>query len=148
MFKEEIGTVDKSKSFTEVMQKKRKRKEFIFEVRDYVDVCIDKMEDYDFVQGEITNLVSTDVRLRVDEQLLLGTGVYPELNSVSSTASTFAAGSYASSVSAATIIDLILLPTDMLVLDNLKKKKRLQDLTMGELNEVLNDDDKELIDVR
>jgi len=79
----------------------------ISKVRDYVDVCIDMMEDYDFVQGEITNLVSTDVRLRVDEQLLLGTGVYPELNSVSSTASTFAAGSYASSVSAATIIDLI-----------------------------------------
>jgi SNF2 family DNA or RNA helicase len=33
----------------------------------------------------------------------------------------------------ATIIDLIHLPTDKLVLDNLKKKRRLQDITMGEL---------------
>lgn len=33
----------------------------------------------------------------------------------------------------ATVIDLILLPTDQLVLDNLKKKKKLQDLSMGEL---------------
>jgi len=46
----------------------------------------------------------------------------------------------------ATIIDLILLPTDQLVLDNLKKKKRLQDLSMGELNAALSDD-KELINV-
>jgi len=61
----------------------------IQKVRDFVDVCIDMMDDYDYVQGEITNLVSTDVRLRVDSQLLLGTGVAPELNSVASTASTF-----------------------------------------------------------
>lgn len=47
----------------------------------------------------------------------------------------------------AMIIDLILLPTDQLVLDNLKKKRRLQDLTMGELNAALSDD-KELINVR
>jgi len=33
----------------------------------------------------------------------------------------------------ARIIDLIHLPSDKLVLENLKKKKRLQDLTMGEL---------------
>ena len=33
----------------------------------------------------------------------------------------------------ATVVDLILLPTDQLVLDNLKKKKKLQDLSMGEL---------------
>jgi hypothetical protein len=79
----------------------------ISKVRDFVDVCIDMMDDYDFVQGEITNLVSTDVRLRVDEQLLLGTGVYPELNSVDSTASTFAAGSYATSVATPVIADLI-----------------------------------------
>jgi hypothetical protein len=33
----------------------------------------------------------------------------------------------------ALIIDLIHLPTDQLVLDNLKKKKALQSMTMGEL---------------
>jgi len=37
----------------------------------------------------------------------------------------------------ATIIDLIHLPTDQLILDNLELKKRLQDLTMGEITRVL-----------
>ena len=79
----------------------------ITKVRDYVDVCVDMMEDYDFVEGEIRNLVSTDVALRVDEQLLLGTGVYPETNSVAAVASTFAAGAYALTIQDATLIDLI-----------------------------------------
>ncbi len=79
----------------------------ITKVRDYVDVCVDMMEDYDFVEGEIRNLVSTDVALKVDSQLLLGTGVYPETNSVDAVASTFAAGDYATSVQDATLIDLI-----------------------------------------
>ena len=49
----------------------------------------------------------------------------------------------------ATIIDLILLPTDLLVLKNLQKKKRLQDVSMGELQTVFGatEEDKELIDV-
>jgi hypothetical protein len=34
-----------------------------------------------------------------------------------------------------TIKDLIMLPTDQLVLDNLKNKKRLQNLTMGQLSD-------------
>lgn len=79
----------------------------ITKVRDYVDVCVDMMEDYDFVEGEIRNLVSTDVALKVDSQLLLGSGVYPETNSVSAVASTFAAGSYALEIQDATLIDLI-----------------------------------------
>ena len=79
----------------------------ITKVRDYVDVCVDMMEDYDFVEGEIRNLVSTDVALKVDEQLLLGSGVYPETNSVAAVASTFAAGDYALSIQDATLIDLI-----------------------------------------
>jgi len=76
-------------------------------IRDFVDVCFDMMEDYEFVQSEITNLVNTDVRLRVDQQLLLGTGVYPQTNSVDSVASDFAAGGYAASVAVPTIADLI-----------------------------------------
>lgn len=40
----------------------------------------------------------------------------------------------------ATIIDIIHLPTDKLILDNLLKKKRLQSLTMGQLAEVMNHD--------
>lgn len=39
-----------------------------------------------------------------------------------------------------TIVDIYNLPTDKLVHDNLKKKKRLQDLTLGQLDEALKDD--------
>ena len=76
-------------------------------VRDFVDLCVDMVDDYDYVEGEIRNLVSTDVALKVDQQLLLGTGVYPELNSVDAVASTFGAGSYALAIQDATLIDLI-----------------------------------------
>ena len=79
----------------------------ITKVRDFVDVCIDMMDDYEWVSGEIQDLVSTDVALKVDEGLLLGTDVYPELNSVDAVASTFAAGDYATSVQAPTLVDLI-----------------------------------------
>lgn len=79
----------------------------ISKVRDFVDVCVDMMEDAPFVAGEIENLVATDVALKVDQQLLLGTGVYPELNSVDAVASTFGAGAYAASIQDATLIDLI-----------------------------------------
>jgi len=42
-----------------------------------------------------------------------------------------------------TIVDYICLPTDQLVLDNLKKKKKLQDLTLGELNTYVKVDHEE-----
>lgn len=79
----------------------------ITKVRDFVDVCIDMMEDYSFVEGEIRNLVDTDVQLKVDSQLLLSDGVYPNTNSVDNVASTFAASSYALSIQDATLIDLL-----------------------------------------
>lgn len=79
----------------------------ITKVRDYVDVCIDMMDDYEWVSGEIRDLVSTDVALKIDENLLLSDGVYPNTNSVANVASTFAAGDYATSVQAPTLVDLI-----------------------------------------
>ena len=39
----------------------------------------------------------------------------------------------------AQIIDLIHLPTDLMVLDNLKEKRRIQNITMGQIDEVLKD---------
>ncbi len=60
----------------------------ITKVRDMVDICIDMMDDYEWVSSEIRDLVSTDVALKVDEGLLLGSDVYPELNSVDAVAST------------------------------------------------------------
>lgn len=37
-----------------------------------------------------------------------------------------------------TIYDIICLPTDLLVLNNLKKKRKLQDMSLGEITDVLN----------
>lgn len=80
-------------------------------VRDYVDICIDMMDDYSFVEGEIRNLITTSVMLHIDNQLLLGTGIAPELESIDSTASTFdpalAGADYSGSVGDPTMIDLI-----------------------------------------
>jgi len=79
----------------------------IQKVRDFVDVCIDMMDDYDFVTGEITNLVDTDVKLKVDSQLLLGSDVAPELNSIDAVSSTFVAGDYAGQIDTPTLVDVI-----------------------------------------
>ena len=46
---------------------------------------------------------------------------------------------------AATIIDLIHLPTDKLVLDNLKLKKKLQDVSMGELEDAFKDAEERVL---
>jgi len=71
-------------------------------VRDFTHVCIDMLEDYDFVSSEIDNLIRTDVALRVDEQILLGTGVTTQLDGVASVASTFNAALAGADYSAAT----------------------------------------------
>lgn len=79
----------------------------ITKVRDFVDICLDMMDDYDYVEGEMRSLLDTDVKLKIDSDLLLSDGVYPNPNSVDNVASTFAAGSYATSIQDAQLIDLI-----------------------------------------
>lgn len=76
-------------------------------VRDFVDVCLDMMEDYTFIEGEIRSLVDMDVQLKVDEGLLLGDGNSPNLTGVDSVAAAFAAGDYAGTVQDPTLADLI-----------------------------------------
>ena len=76
-------------------------------VKDSVDVCVDMMDDYDYVEGEVRDLVDTDVKLRVDSQLLLGDNVTPNLNSVSAVSSTFAPGAYANKTATPVLADLI-----------------------------------------
>jgi HK97 family phage major capsid protein len=60
-------------------------------IRDFVHVCIDMMEDYDFVEGEIRDLINYGVTSQEDSQLLLGDGTGSNLNGIASYASTFAA---------------------------------------------------------
>ena len=57
----------------------------IAKVRDYVDVCIDMMEDYSFVTSEIENLVSSSIRLKADSAVLTGTTDIVSIDSIAST---------------------------------------------------------------
>ena len=71
-------------------------------VRDFVHVCLDMIDDYDFVEGEINDLISYGVANQVDSQLLLGDGTGANLNGVASYASTFNAALTGADYSAAT----------------------------------------------
>lgn len=81
-------------------------------VRDFVNVCIDMMEDYDFVEAEIRNLIDSSVQLKVDSDLLSGDGTGANIAGIDSYAATFSAASagadYSTAVTAPTIIDLIM----------------------------------------
>jgi len=80
-------------------------------VRDMVDICIDMLEDYDFVDGEIRELLTSSLQLKIDNDFLLADGINPNTTSIDFYSSTFNAANpaavYTSSVQAATIIDLI-----------------------------------------
>lgn len=58
----------------------------IAKVRDFVDVCIDMMDDYDFITSEIQFLVSSSIRLKADAEVLKGAG---DINSIDAIASVF-----------------------------------------------------------
>ena len=83
----------------------------ITKTRDLVDICIDMLDDYDFVEGEIRDLVTSSLQLKIDSDLLTSDAVYPNPNSIDAYSSTFnaanPAANYAAKVQAATIIDLI-----------------------------------------
>lgn len=80
-------------------------------VRDFVHICLDMMDDYDFVEAEIRNLINSSLQLKVDSDLLLANGVAPNVNSIDSISATFdatsAGANYFGEVEAATVIDLI-----------------------------------------
>jgi HK97 family phage major capsid protein len=61
----------------------------ITNIRDLIDVPIDMLQDYDFVEGELRRLLNVNVALRIDTQLMSGTGVHPELHSIGEYASEF-----------------------------------------------------------
>lgn len=46
----------------------------ITKIRDFVDVCIDMMDDYDFVGAEIKQLVEQSLKSKEESEILLGSG--------------------------------------------------------------------------
>lgn len=61
----------------------------ITKVKDFIYISLDMMADYDFVAGELTNLVNSSVMLKADNSLLKGTGTNPDWHSVDEIASEF-----------------------------------------------------------
>jgi HK97 family phage major capsid protein len=56
----------------------------IAKIRDFVDVCIDMMEDYSFVASEIEQLVNESVKLKEDSEIMLGAGNILSIDTISS----------------------------------------------------------------
>ena len=49
----------------------------VTKIRDMVDVCIDMMDDYDFVGAEIKQLVEQSLKAKEESEILSGTGTNP-----------------------------------------------------------------------
>lgn len=49
-----------------------KRTVELAKIRDIVDICIDMLDDYSFVEGEMRDLVNESIKLLADSELLLG----------------------------------------------------------------------------
>lgn len=59
-------------------------------IRDIVDVCIDMLDDYDFVESEVRALINESVQLKAEYELLLGAAANPtDMLSIDSIASEF-----------------------------------------------------------
>ena len=89
------------------------KSEDIRKIGDSIKVCRDTLEDYDFVQNEVDNFLRENLMLKLDQQLLLGTGVAPQFTSVDSKAQLWsvAAGSpienLAASIPSPTTFDVV-----------------------------------------
>lgn len=95
----------------------------ITNVRDLVDVPVNMLEDYDFVQGELNNLININVQLKIDNGLLKDDGVHPNLHSVNEVASEFSAANtlggtitaWSNSVQDPNIFDLVIAMSSQII---------------------------------
>lgn len=56
----------------------------IAKIRDFVDVCIDMIDDYSFVASEIDQLVNESIKLKEESEIMLGSGAILSVDSISS----------------------------------------------------------------
>lgn len=56
----------------------------IQKIRDFVDICIDMIDDYTFVASEVEQLVNESVKLKEEAEILLGTGNILSIDSIAS----------------------------------------------------------------
>lgn len=95
----------------------------ITNVRDLINVPIDMLDDYDFVEGEVKRLLDVNVQLRVDAGLLNDDGIHPNLHSINEKASTFSAANtlggtieaWTAKVKDPNIFDLVIAMTSQII---------------------------------
>ncbi len=73
----------------------------------HIPVCIDTMENYSFVESEVRTILLRQIDHKVDEGLLLGTGVAPQMTGLDSFAPDWVAGPFALSVDTPTVYDVL-----------------------------------------
>lgn len=56
----------------------------ISKIRDFVDICIDMIDDYSFVASEVEQLVNQSVKLKEEAEILLGSGNILSIDSIAS----------------------------------------------------------------
>lgn len=56
----------------------------IQKIRDFVDICIDMIDDYSFVASEVEQLVNESVKLKEEAEILLGSGNILSINAIAS----------------------------------------------------------------
>jgi len=82
-------------------------------IGDSIKVCKDALEDFDFIANEVDQFLRENINLKYDQQLLLGTGVTPQLKGITSIAQTWSVGGgspivgLALNIQAPTIADVI-----------------------------------------
>ena len=80
----------------------------IEKIADSIPVTNESLEDYSFIASEVNNFLLENVQLKVDQQILLGSGVTPQLKGIDGTAQTWAAGSFALEIPTPSIVDVIM----------------------------------------
>lgn len=76
-------------------------------IGDSIPVCKDALEDMGILEAELRNFLLENVALELDNQLLLGDGVSPNLKGVDSVAPNWAAGTFATSIPTPSVYDVI-----------------------------------------
>jgi hypothetical protein len=116
-----VATAGASSHTTKITWKERNIQ--ITNVRDMIDVPVNMLDDYEFVAGEIKNLIGSSVALKVDNDLLTGDGTHPNLHSVDEVASEFSAANtlggtiaaWTATVETPTIFDLVIAMTSQII---------------------------------
>lgn len=89
-----------------------KRSVELAKIRDIVEICIDMLDDYDFVEGEIRMLINESINLTIDNELLNGSAAAAtDLLSIDSISSEFNASNaladFSNDIADANISDLL-----------------------------------------